>query len=491
MPRLKWLKWFKSRGFGLLRNNRDLLLRPVVSAILEDIPGGEKNLLASSAWLNPLRVDIPLWQHSNPSPEQPEHLTLYWDDGLVEEKSWEHAIPPDELFVMVPQVRLSEGEHRLRYHVMAYNGEESDSDLLTLIIDKTPPILVNEGPLIFPPEVVSGGVTEQYLKANGDQLLAEIPVYQVPKPGDLITWYWSSSPTGSEVAGTTTLALADIGKPLIVSFSGQIIRDGRDGKRYGFYTVKDRAGNLGQRSLAVELQVAVTPVPRELPPARVKEASGTASSGLLSPANAKNGVTVVIPFAAVIYPGEPVSVQWGEPGSMGAFRTDTPVATDSREYKIPKDCIAPYLGHTLPVSYEVTEAGKVLTSEPHSLRVEELSGLPAIQSDKVSGGKLSLETIVEGGYASFTLGSWSFMATSQYLTIKVEGVDDANQLVSIAVLTEQQVPEVAAIIAVGQISKADLRRFKIGFGIEVKVKVSFDGKQTWKTFPSLTPTLVD
>jgi hypothetical protein len=115
-----------------------------------------------------------------------------------------------DLIIWVPPQRLSEGLHQLSYKAKTSNAEEANSRILTITIDKTPPILVNEGPLIFPPAVVSGGVTEQYLNDNNDQVLAEVPDYLSPKPGDVITWYWSSSPTGSEIAGSRTLVLADI-----------------------------------------------------------------------------------------------------------------------------------------------------------------------------------------------------------------------------------------------------------------------------------------
>jgi hypothetical protein len=270
-----------------------------------------------------------------------------------------------------------------------------------------------------------------------------------------------------------------------------LIRDRGDGKRYVSYQVQDRAGNSSAYSASVELDVAATPIPRRLPPSKVSGASGGTSSGVLNPSNAVNGVTVTVPPEAVIYEGEGVFVQWAEPGAVGAFRTETPMTPGSRDYKIPKDNMAQHLGKTIPVKYEVFEPGvdEPHSSESYSLRVEELSGLPNAQCDKVSGGKLSLASLTTG-YADFTLGSWTFMATEQYLTVSVKGVDSNSQSLEIPVLTETPVPEVAAKIPIGRISKVDLQRFKLNLGFEVRVKVSFDSKQTWKSFPMLTPTLV-
>jgi hypothetical protein len=125
------------------------------------------------------------------------------------------------------------------------------------------------------------------------------------------------------------------------------------------------------------------------------------------------------------------------------------------------------------------------------LQVRELTGWPTIQCDKVSGGQLRLGNIAEGGHASFTLGSWTFMAVDQFLRVEVRGVNSSGQQLIVDVLNDEPVPGVAPPIPAGQISKTDLRRFRIGSPLEVRVSVSFDAKQTWKAFPRLTPTLVD
>ncbi|WP_237880945.1 hypothetical protein [Pseudomonas sp. PGPR40] len=83
------------------------------------------------------------------------------------------------------------------------------------------------------------------------------------------------------------------------------------------------------------------------------------------------------------------------------------------------------------------------------------------------------------------------MGTEQFLTITVRGVSSSGSQLDIPVLTESPVPQVAPVIDVGRISKADLQRLKIATAFEVRVRVSFDGKLTWQPFPTLTPTLVD
>ncbi|MFS2161305.1 hypothetical protein ACCD10_28755 [Pseudomonas sp. Pseusp122] len=259
---MTWLSRMMGWASASVDDDSALLPPPEINALLPDIPDGEHNLLPRSAWLAPLPVNIPMWQNSNPSPASPEELWVYWGNDEIEHKVLTQPVTPGDRTITVSQIKLSEGSHELRYGVRTSNGEYADSELLTITVDKTPPFLVNEGPLGFPPTVVNGGVTEQYLKDNNDEVLAEVPDYLLPKPGDVLTWYWSTSPTGSDIAGSKTLVLADIGQPIKLSFAGQLIRDSGDGARYGFYRVEDRSGNDSPRSLAVQLQVSAQPIPR-------------------------------------------------------------------------------------------------------------------------------------------------------------------------------------------------------------------------------------
>lgn len=119
-----------------------------------------------------------------------------------------------------------------------------------------------------------------------------------------------------------------------------------------------------------------------------------------------------------------------------------------------------------------------------------MTGFPVVQCDKVSGGRLSLQSIAEGDYARFTLDSWSFMGTDQFVSVEVHGVGSAdNESLVVSVLDEYPVPLVGDNIDAGRISKTDLTRFLIGTQLDVRVRVSFDQTLSWQPFPSLRPTL--
>ncbi|MDU8544824.1 hypothetical protein [Pseudomonas syringae group sp. J248-6] len=468
-----------------------LLAPPLIAELLPDVPGGEPNLLPSSAWLVPLRVDFPMWQNSEPTPSNPEYLRVYWNDVLLDEKVWTEPVQPVDLFIMIAQQRLGEGRHQLRYSVETANQVQTESETLAFVIDKTAPVFADEGALIFPEEIIRDGLTSAWLDSHGDTVLAEVPAYFLPNPGDLVIWYWSSTPTGSERTGTLTLEESDIGSAINIAFDRQLVLESGDGIRYVSYRLKDRSGNSGPRALAVSLLVCAQPVQRVLPPPLVQKASGSAYASTLDPVDAYGGAVVSIPENAVIAPGDTVRVQWAEPGSVGSFLTEV---ADSRLFNIPSTQIAQHFGKAIPVYYEVFEnsAEPPYRSDQHTLtlRIPGMTGFPVVQCDKVSGTILSLQDIAEGGYARFTLDSWSFMGTDQFVTIDVRGVSGAdNELLIVNVLDEYPVPRVDDRIDAGVISKTDLKAFNLGTQLDVRVRVSFDQTLSWQSFPSLRPTL--
>lgn len=464
---------------------------------LPDKAGGETNLLHRSAWAdpaNPLRVQFKPWYNSPIGENETESVRVYLNETtLIGSRSWILPMDADDHYIEISADKLPPGEHRISFIMKNFQLVEAESFPYTVTIDKQAPVLSASSRLTFPSAVLPPNkLTARYLEQNGDKIEAGLPAYTTPRPWDRITWYWGSTPGDMAQGGVIELDDKNFSAPVVITVQGDLIRALGDGRRYVWYVVHDRAGNESLPSQFVELEVAATPIPRTLPPIKVAGATGSSASGTLNPSNAINGATVVIPTDAVIYDGESVFVQWGEPGSPGAYRTSTPVTPGSGEYRIPVGKVSHHIAKTLLVRYEVVEPG---VADPHisqtyTLRVEMFGGPPTIQCDRVSGGRLSLGSIPTGGFANFTLESWTWMGTDQFITVTVVGVDTNNQSLTIPVLTGSQVPEVAQRIPVGQISKTELQRFKLNLGIEIRCSVSFDGKQSYQSFPRLTPTLV-
>lgn len=287
------INWIRSQPAEEL----NLLPAPGVGVLLPDFEGGQPNLLPLSALSTPVRVDFDLWPNSHPDPGATETLELFWDDGALDSKTLPTPVNRADLYLDVPVQRLSEGEHRLCYTVTTRNHQTVPSEILTITIDRTAPVLVNDGVLIFAPEVITNGVTADWLAAHDDKLIAELPTYLTPAAGDLITLYWGSSPVGQDEVATHTLIRDDLGKPIQIEFAGDTIRQSGNGVRYAGYKIQDRAGNTSQRALAQELKVtALAPtLPAPGVPSLLPDGTQWDEIGLLPAADALKPLPVEVP----------------------------------------------------------------------------------------------------------------------------------------------------------------------------------------------------
>ncbi|SDW54898.1 hypothetical protein SAMN05444064_104250 [Pseudomonas syringae] len=489
------VRWLSGKSKRLFRQSPGYAAPILIGLLPDDPQWGEQGLLPIEHAYDPLPVQIPAWNYDNMISFQVT-LQVYWDaNTLVYEKIWPGAdfptLPPDDLRFDLPVRYLLPGTHVMHYQVTEWTGNVGVSEPRPVTIDLTAPALAaNQGPLKFDTSRITSG----YLTSHGDSVTGTIESYRGGAAGDAVTWYWSRDPfafSDDDIVSTRSLAVHEVGTSVTLVFDGDMIRARGDGVRYAFYRLTDRAGNASPYSMPFRLDVAAQPVPRVLPPPRINGASGSASYSTLNPLRATNGAIVTIPAQADIRPGDLIAVQWAEPGSTGAYRTDQPEAANPLEFRIPASRIPQHFGKTLPVYYEVTEPGveEAHVSSRHSLTVSNISGFPTVQCDKVARGQLPLSSIAEGGRAVFTLDSWPFMATDQFVNLDVRGVNNANQLVVVSVLSEHPVPSAGATISAGHISKADLQRFKVGTKLEIRARVSFDQKLSWQPFPPLTPTL--
>lgn len=477
-------------------NPARLLPQPKVEAVLDDIVGGEENLLPVSALFNPLRVEFDVWPNSHPK-WGPETLTLFWGNDIVETKTFTtDPIPPDELFIMVPVIKLAEGEHKLRYQVVIWNLEPVDSDILTVTIDKTAPLLntASDAP-VFPDEIIRDGVTARYLDANHDEVLADVPPYLVPKLGDTITWYWSGSPVGLEVVNQETLTLDNIGPPLPpLVFDGDTIRRRGDGERYAHYQVQDRAGNKSQPSARVRLRAAAEPVPRDLPWPSVKHAT-PGQQGRLDPLLVTDQVVVTVPETATIEPNEQVIVYWEGHGTTGRYETFEPVEENSRDYIVPSSAVPANINRTVKVYYSVTPPGMpAIDSKDIQLTI---GIIPEHRYSKITceeaheaNETLRLSQVPSGAHLS--LEPWVFIAQDQLVNIWIEGVTHGNQDLNEPVLRDY--PVNASEVTAGLVGKvlpySILEQLQLDERFYVKVTVRFDPEVAVTGFPRLSLQLI-
>ncbi|MFJ4257019.1 hypothetical protein ACIP01_08725 [Pseudomonas monteilii] len=478
--------WAKLKGPTVQTNE----LEPPVIDLLPDIEGGATHLLRLSDTEQPLRVEIKQWQNSNPSPENPETLTIYWDDDDVNQKSWTAEIPDSDRFILVPQnLLLIEGEHTLVYEVALYNGNRSRCLPFTITIDRTPPELPANNTLVFDPDVISGGVTDAYLIEHKEELEATVPTYVGISAGDVVTWYWTTSPSGTEQAGSKTLALKDIGQPLKIIFPGKHIRDMGDGTRYAHYTVQDRAGTPVQRSQAVTLDARPTPLPVDFSAPYLKETGSSGSSSTLDPTQALTGATIVIKADNRFEPTDTVSVFWGNPGDYGAYDAPVEVVPGAIECPIPKANVAARMGSELVLYFEVTRRGVIHPSRSHALTVQAPRNLPHPQSTAIQGNKLSLSAM--GAQATFTLPTgWSLRDTTQFVRLHITGKRNDGSNAPVVVADVTPVPSPTGAMTVGAVTPAALGVFTVNLWLEVEAFLSVDNKSSWIPFPYVQVQLV-
>lgn len=469
-----------------------LLDAPWVDAALPDLDGGAPNLLPLTALLDNLRVEVPMWPESLPLPGLPETLSLYWDGVRVDSRSWESSVPADELFAHVPREMLTEGRHTLHYHVRIFNGEESDSLPIAVTIDRTRPYLgANEGKLVFPAEVVAEGVTARYLELNGDVLKATVPSYVVPAVGDRIVWYWDQVPFSDDVVAERSLALSDIGQPLLLEFAGEVLRARGDGVRYAYYRVFDRAGNVSDRARPELIDTQATPIPRVLPWPNVPKATGTAQTIRLVLDTIAAPVLVTLPTGAVIYPGEAVSVEWGVPGTFGYHLATQTYQGQAGNYELPLAKVVAQAARTVQVRYRVEASEGLLFSQQRQVTVQKLASAslprPYLQGAGVSGTQVSLSKV--GTWTDVRLDPWFLMAAGQRVTLLVSGVSPGGGVVAETLLENHEVRSANERVDT-RLAKSYLQRLQLSSSFTVTAKLSYDGGESWAHERSLNLTLV-
>ena len=423
----------------MLSTNALALLPPPSTdpAPLPDIADGEEtNLLARAAWsdpFNPLKVKFELWENSQPSEQDPEQIQIFLGTVEVGKKVWTAPINANDLFVPISADRLLEGEHELHYLVTIWSQTTQGSKVFTITIDKNSPLLATDSTLIFPPEVSPpNSITAAYLAdpANNDQVLATIPDYVEKKVGDVITWYWETSPGGQQVAGTKVLELADLSVPVQVALSGDLLRQ-NNGAFFVSYRVRDRAGN-GDDVLSTPQPMNVyirPPTPRKYP--SVKGVSNNNGSGEMNALLGRDGLTVVVE-ASEIDPLEEVVVDFVGAEGVGSATGVKPIIAGGFEFAIPASVVAaniPVSGKGTPISVYYwagldTVHSAVFALTVNALSPDALGRVNCLQAQTGSPATLSKNDVPLTG-ANLVIAKWPYQAAGQLMQVwaDVAGVE--------------------------------------------------------------------
>lgn len=268
---------------------QDTLLtpKPFTQAMLDDVDGGQEGLLPLSTQGKPLKIEFEPWNNTDPSPQEPESVELFWDGQPVDTKTWTAPIAPDDYYIDVPPSFLTNGRHEVHYLLIMYTGQTEPSDVRVLTVDIDPPRLNANSKLQFDTSVIS----IDYLIGTGDVAVATVPAYTTAAPGDVVIATWKNLAGGtSDELRTAPLTHLDYMNPIKLTFTGEFIRNMGDGEREVTYRVQDRAFNLSAESTAAQLLVAAIRPVRVTPYPWVVEIGGTPQNwGALDPLRAQGG----------------------------------------------------------------------------------------------------------------------------------------------------------------------------------------------------------
>jgi hypothetical protein len=411
------------------QNTPQVRPKPFTLAMLDDVDGGQEGLLPKSTQGQPLRVEFAPWTNTDPSPEFPESVELFWNARSVDTKVWTAPIASGDYYIDVPSSWLTHGRHEVEYLLTLGSSQTEESEVRILTVDIEPPMLDSSSQLIFPSEVsLPNAITAAYLAdpANEDKVLATLPDYNEIKVGDVIIWYWELSPGGREIADTWTLGPDDLGKMLRLPFSGELLRSSGNGTRYATYRVRDRAGNESVLSRDVSLNVNIRPPTQRKYPT-VKQATNTNATGVLNPFLGSAGVTVVVE-ASEVDPGEEVTVDFvglgGEAG-VGSVSGVKPTIPGGLEFAIPASVVAaniPVNGDGRQVEVHYWAGHDVQHSAVYSLSInafatDALGQVACLQAQVGVPATLSKAAVTANGGANLEIEKWVYQDPAQLMKV--------------------------------------------------------------------------
>lgn len=454
---------------------------PSVEGVLPPDADGKVNLLPVSMLDKPLIVTVPPWANL-PEPALKQRLRLLLDNVVVYSEDLEEWPPRGQ--PAIPTSYLTEGVHVLIYEVYIYlNHTTTPSDPFTLTIDRTPPGIDDfDDVLTFPLDLVNREVTEAWLNAHGDRLTAILSNYAGGEVSDEIVWHWDINGIETPVDRHRIDALNPV---RTVVFSGDMIRQRDDGTAQAFFYAFDRAGNRSGPSDRVSLTVMVKPVPRNLPPPVVEEATGTGARQHLLASRGYRGVTVSLPSSAEIKDGDSITLFWG--GEDQAAYHELPLTLEGGiwQTRVPAAGVLLAIDSSLEIAYQVTDrdGGFHDSDGALTLTIEADFELDTLNCPDLAGSQsLSLAALLNG-HATVILPTWgSYMATGQTLRLQVDGVDPSGAGLTEPAETGRQLQDeelkkdVTLYIPTGV-----LQKFKMDTQVRFEAFVSFDGSNDWQS----------
>jgi hypothetical protein len=215
-----------------------------------------------------------------------------------------------------------------------------------IIIDRTQPGRPILAPIQFPVEV-QNGLTAAELADLGDKLEVIVPGYTGMAKHDLIKTYWGEVEGPTAVVGEDDMGLNKV----IFDFTKDFLLSIPAGTHSVKYRVTDRAGNVSDDSLKVDILLLLEEIPDNYPAPVLDPAIGT----LIDYAEAKIGVRVDIPryLGATAY--DQIILFWGATQPMLAVELPPGNENDDivLSLRVPYETIAKMPVGTTTITYRV------------------------------------------------------------------------------------------------------------------------------------------
>lgn len=288
----------------------DDLIAPSLPEALALLPGDTELLIPVDKRLGTLKVNIDeLWGGA----ARIQTVRFFWDGNQVHEQDVPNPEPGQfPMTFDIAGLNLTGGGTHSLYYVVEAPGGNSRSLVIQVDLDNVAPNFGQRpGALIFPDEILTDGVTEEYLARNQDQVIATLAHWQDIRLEDEIIYFLERSTTPANrliPAGEIVITAQHLLQPhLEVPFQGDTFRTVGNGNAFAYFYLRDRAGNEGLESARSPLRVALTPQPQLLAPL----VPLYDQHGLINEAVARTPVQVVIPALEHIVSGDQILLHWG------------------------------------------------------------------------------------------------------------------------------------------------------------------------------------
>jgi hypothetical protein len=354
-------------------------------------------LIPISELTAPLVMALEVWQAATSN----QTYQLVWDGKRTGPEVFilDTDKPGDIVTLEIPVELLAEGSHSAGYRTWSATSEfENLSETFPVIIDRTAPGRPDLSALHFPVEV-QNGLTAAELLQLGNKLDAEVAGYTGMAKHDFIQSYW-----GSVKGPSANVTEDDMGlNKVMMTFSSDFLKTIEAGSHPVRYQVTDRAGNISQFSLSVDILLLLEEIPTDYPAPLLDPAIGD----LIDYSEARFGVQVDIPHYLGAAAFDQITLYWGEGRPMLPVQLTPGNENDDivLSVRVPYETVALQPIGVVSISYTVMRQNQMSGSSLPTvvnvfltLPIPEPASPPVVQGTSVQNPNITDNFIDEDDY---------------------------------------------------------------------------------------------